>query len=610
MVATVMETGGDFDSLSGWEASLQTDLVGSQTLAFSGTLTGSLTDGASVKGATSGATATVVHANEAGDQILLENISGNFESGEKIFLNAPSTAVLDNFNRSNEGPPPSANWSRGYMNLLGQWEVSGNQATVDSLTNGAAHNYWNVGTFGDSEVHAKITTLPTSGSVGMTLRMVDLGGLTPDGYILGIDSDGCAIRRYDDGTSSVLASFGFAVSAGDSFGLSAVGSTLTAYYKSGAGEWTALGSVTDDTYSTAGYISLATDNADVVVDDFGGGTVPNYFTPSDAGNPAIAVAKIDGAWTGADDTAVVIDGWETGPTNYVKIYTTATARHAGVWDDTKYRLSTSEYGSSLRILNTNDVEIDGLQIENTRTGSEDGSAAGINFRDNFNLNLNVSDCIIRKNGIYTPSYIYYSGGISGYDYRNLEIYNNIIYDFIMGVSFHYPANNAKLYLYNNTIKDFGASGNGVGLTEYSSGITFRLKNNLLDGAGDNYNIDTSGDTTEYLNNISSDATSPNSGATDCGGHSCRNQTVTFLNEAGDDFHLSGSDTAAKDAGTDLSADSYLPFTTDIDGDTRPINDTWDIGADETDLVPEEPSVRTEGTKIKGGVKINGGVKFN
>ncbi|MCK5082833.1 MAG: hypothetical protein KAR31_07985, partial [Candidatus Omnitrophica bacterium] len=56
--------------------------------------------------------------------------------------------------------------------------------------------------------------------------------------------------------------------------------------------------------------------------------------------------------------------------------------------------------------------------------------------------------------------------------------------------------------------------------------------------------------------------------------------VIFVDEtaASLDFHLAQNDTAAKNAGTDLSADAYLAFSDDIDGESRVI---WDIGADET-----------------------------
>lgn len=54
--------------------------------------------------------------------------------------------------------------------------------------------------------------------------------------------------------------------------------------------------------------------------------------------------------------------------------------------------------------------------------------------------------------------------------------------------------------------------------------------------------------------------------------------VVFVNTATDDYHLDSTDTAAKDQGTDLSADATYAFDDDIDGDTR--SGSWDIGFDE------------------------------
>jgi len=49
------------------------------------------------------------------------------------------------------------------------------------------------------------------------------------------------------------------------------------------------------------------------------------------------MAEIGGTWTGADTTAVTIDGWTTSNENYIKIYTTGDARHSGFWNEAAYR---------------------------------------------------------------------------------------------------------------------------------------------------------------------------------------------------------------------------------------------------------------------------------
>ena len=55
-------------------------------------------------------------------------------------------------------------------------------------------------------------------------------------------------------------------------------------------------------------------------------------------------------------------------------------------------------------------------------------------------------------------------------------------------------------------------------------------------------------------------------------------TVSFVDAAHGDFHLSAIDTSSHGNGVDLSGDSHLSFSTDIDGQARTA--PWDIGADQ------------------------------
>lgn len=77
-------SGVDYSSLNAAEAGIQTDLTVATTLVFAhGGITGSLSDNDSLTGQTSGATGTLVHASSS--QILIESISGTFQSGEQIY---------------------------------------------------------------------------------------------------------------------------------------------------------------------------------------------------------------------------------------------------------------------------------------------------------------------------------------------------------------------------------------------------------------------------------------------------------------------------------------------------------------------------------------------
>lgn len=101
--------------------------------------------------------------------------------------------------------------------------------------------------------------------------------------------------------------------------------------------------------------------------------------------------------------------------------------------------------------------------------------------------------------------------------------------------------------------------------------TVYLKNNLIQGTTKCYNI---AGYSNYVhsNNLSSDNASPDA--------VFQSKTVSFANASGADYHLSGADTVTRDTGTDLSSDAYLPFSNDIDGNSRPFGGAWDIGADE------------------------------
>jgi hypothetical protein len=62
---------------------------------------------------------------------------------------------------------------------------------------------------------------------------------------------------------------------------------------------------------------------------------------------------------------------------------------------------------------------------------------------------------------------------------------------------------------------------------------------------------------------------------------------------GTDYHLDATDTWARDQGADLSGDAGLPFSDDIDGETR--SGSWDIGSDEAASLPSGPIYYSVGT---------------
>ncbi len=276
------------------------------------------------------------------------------------------------------------------------------------------------------------------------------------------------------------------------------------------------------------------------------------------------IGQIQGDWTGvADTTNVAIDGWTTSEANYINIYTTTAARHDGKWNTGKYRLISPEVGSASVIsISEEFVRVEELQIYNPYVT--------IDYVWGISVNVGTGDVRISKNilrgnndGDWWDGGIYVLGN-AGATY----IWNNILYDWGGGglkaiqISIEGP-----IYIYNNTIQNCTE-----GISTVSPATV--AKNNIVKGSGDTYAYSGSfGAGTDY---------NATDGIDDIGTgtHNRTGQTFTFADETGDDFHLASNDAGARNYGIDLSGDTYLPFSTDIDGQTRPGESVWDIGADE------------------------------
>lgn len=198
----------------------------------------------------------------------------------------PTTSILDDFNRANEGPPPSASWATpsGWDGL----KVSGNQCIGDSATGGVA--IWKTQYGPDCEVYATLTGM--TGGANATWGIVayarasSLDFDTGDFYKLSIDGDIGGICTWHisyqtiagGGSAGELINGSFTFNIGDAFGFSLVGTILTAYHKPGLGAWVNLGSISDSRVSAAGYPGISIDNdplytTGVTLDNFGAGTI-------------------------------------------------------------------------------------------------------------------------------------------------------------------------------------------------------------------------------------------------------------------------------------------------------------------------------------------------
>jgi len=293
-----------------------------------------------------------------------------------------------------------------------------------------------------------------------------------------------------------------------------------------------------------------------------------------------ATIEIDGDWTGVSDTAAVtISGLTTDATHYLYIYTTAAARHAGVWSTSKYNLSVSNV-IALDI-EQDYVRIDGLQVSQTPNSYDQHVIYA------YRAICWISNCIIKagKNNDHRQA------GVFSYLDSEIYIWNCIIYNFgnassdynsaiVIEGTESYPATGN---VYNSTL-----IGGVHGLTGFY--VTLTAKNVYARGSGVAYSgVDT----------MVTCASSDTSGSTGLQNIAVNTDTFVNVSAGTEDFHLAADGLSPlQGAGTDTSGDAApMNFTTDIGGQTR--SGTWDIGADEYGAA--------KGWQIKNGtIKIKHG----
>ena len=310
-----------------------------------------------------------------------------------------------------------------------------------------------------------------------------------------------------------------------------------------------------------------------------GAAEPSFLNTSDltSGNYILNIPVYYDS--GADTTAVSINGWTTGANNFIKIYTpyntssevNQTQRHSGKWTENAYSLSVTVNYVETFAINIREyyVRIEGLQVGFSDTGGYSHTGAiGYPVTPNSHAqDVRISNNILRRGSGTNAGY-----GIYINEYTSeAKIWNNIIYNFTTaGIAINSKNSSYQSYIYNNTIFNNPI---GIRLQDVNSRAT--AKNNLLHlntlAATGTFNAGTDYNST----NLSS------MGYTVTGGgntHDRLSQTFSFIDESNKDFHLVPSDVGALDYGANLSADSLIAFENDIDGENRVA--PWDIGADE------------------------------
>lgn len=186
----------------------------------------------------------------------------------------PTTPILDDFNRADEGPPPSASWSFPITTNAGNGLGVSSNHLVPLPSN--AESWYQVAYGGKhQEVYIDITDKSTAGVISLFVCIANPEqDNTADGYKVSVDiaTQVGTIYRLDNAVATTLgSSFSFNPSNGDSIGIDA-NTTSIRYMTKTSGVWSEVASRSENTYR-GGYLGVGIGGSLQVLDNFGGGTV-------------------------------------------------------------------------------------------------------------------------------------------------------------------------------------------------------------------------------------------------------------------------------------------------------------------------------------------------
>lgn len=192
----------------------------------------------------------------------------------------PTTTVLDDGTGA-DFDPLSAAWTTPMF--------SAGENTFEHFQNSLAPSaspasaFWDASFGPDSEVYYTCTMFQHIGNIRLFLRLTGGGGAAGSAsfyrFLLDItsgDENGGTfdlyLHSYVTGAPTELAAeIGVTMTAGDSIGLEAIGTTITGYHKPAAGSWASVIQAVDSTITGSGNIGIYSDSSAARFNDFGGG---------------------------------------------------------------------------------------------------------------------------------------------------------------------------------------------------------------------------------------------------------------------------------------------------------------------------------------------------
>ena len=256
---------------------------------------------------------------------------------------------------------------------------------------------------------------------------------------------------------------------------------------------------------------------------------------------ALDEIRIAECYAFSDTTTVSITGGLSDATRYFKITVPLAERHAGAWSASKYRLEVADANGIS--LGEEFIRIEYIQVSvsESSTTARNAILTGTILAGG---DIRIEQTIIRQAPGSSGT-----GNLAGIFVNDtdavVKLANVLVYDFQQGTARGINLGAGVINAYH-----CGSYNNEIG---YRRGAgTFTTKNCWDNASTDGWNGTFDAASNYNLSELAADAPGANS----------KNSTaITFVDEAGDDFHLNASDTAAGASGTDLGGNPAV----DIDG---------------------------------------------
>lgn len=276
-----------------------------------------------------------------------------------------------------------------------------------------------------------------------------------------------------------------------------------------------------------------------------------------------------------DTASVLIDGWVTDATRYIRITVPISERHDGKRNGTKYRLhAPTNFSYTLRVLEDY-CRFEGLQVKNTASNHEGAVLVQAN-------NVRLSDCLAYDGALVA------SGSRMGFNVNignPTQLINCVAMNFV-GSGFNVSSGGScVVYAYNCVSVNCG--GRGFFVSDFR---TLHCKNCYAGGNSlDDFGKQSANATLNLTTCHSEDTT----GNTQTAFSTASGARFTNITAGSEDLHIA-SNSALRNVGTNLSADGnwlHPNGPVDIDGNERTI---WDVGIDEYIPVTNVRTVKSSG----------------